>query len=106
MIADPWAAVADPTRREILRRVLARPSGATEIAAALPVSRPAVSQHLQVLLEAGMVTVHPQGRQRIYRARPAGLEVLREELEAFWTQALASFKQVAEESYREQKEQG
>jgi DNA-binding transcriptional ArsR family regulator len=100
--ADPWTAIADPTRRGILARVVARPSSVTDIADGLPVSRPAVSQHLQVLLEAGLVDVRPRGRHRIYAARPDGLAGLRAELDRFWSQALATFKDLAETSYREQ----
>lgn len=102
MTADPWAALGDPTRRGILARVAARPSSVTDIAHGLPVSRPAVSQHLQVLLESGLVDVRPRGRQRIYAARPEGLAGLRAELDRFWSQALATFKDLAETSYREQ----
>lgn len=72
----------------------------SEIARDLPVSRPAVSQHLRVLLDAGLVDVQRHGRVRVYRPRPDGLEVLRRELESFWSQALTSFKTVAEQSYR------
>jgi DNA-binding transcriptional ArsR family regulator len=100
--ADPWTALGDPTRRGILARVAARPGSVTEVAHGLPVSRPAVSQHLLVLLEAGLVQVRPVGRQRIYAARPDGLARLRAELDAFWSHALANFKDLAETSYREQ----
>jgi DNA-binding transcriptional ArsR family regulator len=93
---DAWAALGDPTRRGILARVAARPSSVTEIARGLPVSRPAVSQHLQVLLDARLVDVHPRGRERIYAARPDGLAAVRAELDQFWSEALANFKQIAE----------
>lgn len=76
----------------------------TELAQGLPVSRPAVSQHLQVLLDARLVDVRQAGRQRIYQVRTDGLETLRSELETFWGQALTAFKRVAEQSYQEQKE--
>ena len=95
-----WNALGDPTRREIFARVAKQPSSVTELARRLPVSRPAVSQHLHVLLDAGLVEVETRGRERIYRARPEGLQPLRAELESFWAQALASFKRTAEESYR------
>lgn len=97
--ADPWYALGDPTRRRVFAHVAHRPASVTAIAHELPVSRPAVSQHLRVLLDARLVDVRQQGRERLYRARPEGLEVLRRELESFWTQTLASFKQVAEQSY-------
>lgn len=99
--ADPWTALGDPTRREIFARVAAHPSSVTRLADGLPISRPAVSQHLQVLLEARLVDVHPQGRRRIYAARPDGLAALREELDRFWSQALSNFKRIAEEPQEE-----
>ena len=102
--ADAWTALGDPTRRGILARVVRRPSSVTDLARDLPVSRPAVSQHLHVLLEARLVDVHPRGRQRIYTARPDGLESMRREIEMFWTQALANLKRAAEESYRHTEE--
>jgi DNA-binding transcriptional ArsR family regulator len=102
--ADAWTALADPTRRGILARVTRRPSSVTDLARDLPVSRPAVSQHLHVLLDARLVDVRRLGRQRIYAARPDGLESLRRELEAFWTQLMANLKRVAEESYRNTEE--
>lgn len=98
--ADGWTALGDPTRRSILAMVARHPSSVTKVARTLPVSRPAVSQHLQVLLHANLVDVHPRGRERIYAARLDGLESLRRELEEFWTQALANFKHLAEESHR------
>lgn len=103
-VTDGWTALGDPTRREILARVSARPSSVTDLARELPVSRPAVSQHLQVLLAARLVDVRPRGRQRIYSARLDGLESLRLELEGFWSQALANLKRVAEESHHHTEE--
>jgi DNA-binding transcriptional ArsR family regulator len=97
---DSWSALGDPTRRRILAMVARQPSSVTDLARELPVSRPAVSQHLRVLLHSGLVDMRPHGRERIYAARLDGLESLRRELDAFWTQALSSFKQVAEESYQ------
>jgi DNA-binding transcriptional ArsR family regulator len=102
--ADAWTALGDPTRRGILARVVREPSSVTELARDLPVSRPAVSQHLHVLLDARLVDVRRRGRERIYTARVDGLESLRHELEGFWTQALANLKRVAEESYRHTEE--
>ena len=72
----------------------------TEIAQELPVSRPAVSQHLRVLLEARLVDVRQEGRQRLYQVRSEGLEQLRHELESYWTQTLTAFKEVAEREYQ------
>lgn len=102
---DAWYAVGDPTRRKVLARVAAGPCSVTEITRDLPVSMPAVSQHLRVLREARLVEVRPVGRQRIYQARLDGLDRLRAELETYWGQALASFKRLAEESYRREEEQ-
>jgi DNA-binding transcriptional ArsR family regulator len=99
-VMDSWTALGDPTRRSILAMVARRPSSVTDLARQLPVSRPAVSQHLKALAGARLVDVRPQGRERIYHVRLDGLESLRRELEQFWTQALSSFKQVAESSYR------
>jgi DNA-binding transcriptional ArsR family regulator len=97
---DSWTALGDPTRRGILAMVVRQPSSVTDLARDLPISRPAVSQHLRVLLRARLVDVRPRGRERIYTARLDGLDALRRELEVFWTQALASFKTIAEQSYR------
>ena len=93
---DPWHALADPTRRTILARLAHAPGSVTEIARDLPVSRPAVSQHLKVLLDADLVDVRRQGREHLYRPRPEGLDRLRHELESFWTQTLTTFKDLAE----------
>lgn len=98
--ADPWYALADPTRRSVFARIATGPCSVTEIARELPVSRPAVSQHLRILLDAQLVDVCKQGRERIYRPRPDGLDRLRRELESFWTQTLTSFKSLAEQTYR------
>lgn len=97
---DAWFALADPTRREVFRRVAAAPCSVTRIAQELPVSRPAVSQHLRILLDAGLVDVDPQGRRRLYRSRRDGLAGLRAELESYWTQTLTRFKDLAEQSYQ------
>lgn len=100
--ADPWAALADPTRRGLLARVASEPSSVTDLARDLPISRPGVSQHLKVLLDARLVEVHKVGRQRIYTARPDGLAALRAELETFWSKALSNFKGIAEGTKEEQ----
>lgn len=78
----------------------AGPCSVTQIAKDLPVSRPAVSQHLKVLLDARLVEVQRQGRERVYRPRLDGLDQLRRELESFWSQNLATFKDLAEQSHR------
>ena len=94
---DEWAALGDPTRRRIFTRLVDRPQSVGELAGNLPVSRPAVSQHLKVLKEAGLVIDRPAGNRRIYRVNPNGLATLRADLEQFWNKALASYKQVVEQ---------
>ena len=98
---DPWAALADPTRRQIFERVADRPSAVGELAEGLPVSRPAVSQHLKVLKEAGLVVDRRDGNRRIYRVNPGGVGALRAYLERFWNQALVAFKAAAEQRTEE-----
>jgi DNA-binding transcriptional ArsR family regulator len=85
-------ALADPTRRAIFDRIKLRALPVGEIATGLPVSRPAVSQHLRILKEAGLVTERRQGARRLYRADPAGLASLHGYIEDFWKQALDSYK--------------
>jgi DNA-binding transcriptional ArsR family regulator len=94
---DPWTALADPTRRAVLARVAECPRSVEQIARTLPVSRPAVSQHLRVLADANLVVARREGRCRIYRVQPDGLRGPRAELEQFWSQALLNFKTIAEE---------
>lgn len=86
-------ALGDGTRREIFERVAARPRAVGELASELPVSRPAVSQHLRVLKQAGLVTDRSVGNRRIYELNLNGLAGLRAYLEEFWTVALASFSE-------------
>lgn len=76
----------------------------TELARHLPISRPAVSQHLTVLLDARLVDVRRQGKRRIYSARPEALATLRDELDTFWRQALSNFKRIAETPQQEARE--
>ena len=95
---DPWHALGDPTRREVLALVAERPRSVTEIAAELPVSRPAVSQHLKVLGDASLVAVVADGRQRIYHPRSDGIAPMRAELDRMWSQTLRNFQQLAEEA--------
>lgn len=89
-------ALADPTRRDIFERVAARPQAVGELARELPVSRPAVSQHLKVLKQAGLVADRPEGARRIYELDPSGVGALRAYLDGFWDQSLAAFKAAAE----------
>ena len=93
---DSFAALGDPTRRAIFERVAARPSAVGELARGLPVSRPAVSQHLRVLKEAGLVSETPEGTRRIYRLDPRGIAAMRAWLEAHWTATLDSFQDYVE----------
>jgi DNA-binding transcriptional ArsR family regulator len=95
--ADSLAALGDPTRRAIFERVAERPLSVGAIAAELPVSRPAVSQHLKVLKQAGLVADRRAGNRRIYSLDPSGVGELRAYFERFWNQALGAFKTVAEQ---------
>jgi DNA-binding transcriptional ArsR family regulator len=94
--SERFAALADPTRREIFERLTRRPMAVGEIAEGLPVTRPAVSQHLKVLKDAGLVTDRAHGTRRIYQVHPPALEALRTYLDSFWTTALDRFKNAAE----------
>jgi DNA-binding transcriptional ArsR family regulator len=89
-------ALGDPTRRAIFERLAKGPTAVGEIAKDLPVSRPAVSQHLKVLKDAGLVTDRAQGTKRLYQLDPRGIAELRAYFDAFWTHALAAFKAAAE----------
>jgi DNA-binding transcriptional ArsR family regulator len=89
--AAAFDALGDPTRREIFERLAVRPQAVGELAAELPVSRPAVSQHLRVLKAAGLLTDRAAGNRRIYQVDPTGLSGLRACLDGFWSQALASY---------------
>jgi DNA-binding transcriptional ArsR family regulator len=93
---DGWAALGDPTRRAIFERLAEHPRAVGELAGELPISRPAVSQHLKVLKQAGLVVDRPAGTRRIYQVDPDGLGALRAQLDRFWTQALANYKAIAE----------
>ncbi len=85
-------ALSDPTRRRIFERLSAGPASVGRLSDGLPVSRPAVSQHLKVLKEAGLVSDHSEGTRRIYQIDPAGLGVLRQWLDRFWDDALTAFQ--------------
>jgi len=98
---DGWIALGDPTRRAIFERVAARPRAVGELAGDLPVSRPAVSQHLRVLKEAGLVVDRAAGNRRIYQVDPDGVGALRAQLDRFWTEALAAYKVATEQSEEE-----
>jgi DNA-binding transcriptional ArsR family regulator len=94
---DGFAALADPTRRLIFERLGGRPMSVGKLASGLSVTRPAVSQHLKVLKDAGLVTNRQEGTRRVYRIDPRGVEAMRKYLDRFWDRALAAFKAAAEE---------
>jgi DNA-binding transcriptional ArsR family regulator len=99
---EGFTALGDPTRRDIFARIAKRPRAVGELASELPVSRPAVSQHLKVLKEAGLVVDRREGNRRIYQADPAGLAALRAELDTYWDQALATYAEVVEHDNEEE----
>jgi DNA-binding transcriptional ArsR family regulator len=98
---DGWTALGDPTRRAIFERLADRPQPVGELADAFPVSRPAVSQHLKVLKDAGLVIDRRAGNRRIYQVDPGGVGALRAQLDRFWSQALAAYKEVVEQDPQE-----
>ncbi|AKH83282.1 ArsR family transcriptional regulator [Streptomyces sp. CNQ-509] len=89
--------MGDPTRRAIMTCLAERERAVGELADELPISRPAVSQHLKVLKNAGLVTERTAGTRRIYRLNPAGVAALRDQLETFWSRALAGYREAAED---------
>jgi DNA-binding transcriptional ArsR family regulator len=100
--ADALLALGDPTRLAILERLVDRPRAVVELAKELPVSRPAVSQHLRVLKDAGLVVDQPVGNRRIYRVDPGGLAALRDHLDRFWAKALAAYEATVERANQEE----
>jgi DNA-binding transcriptional ArsR family regulator len=98
---DGFAALADPTRRAVFERLREGPRPVGDIARGLPVSRPAVSQHLRVLKDAGLVTERRDGTRRLYRIDPDGLAAIRDYFDEFWNEALAAFKAAAESEGRD-----
>jgi DNA-binding transcriptional ArsR family regulator len=90
-------ALSDPTRRAIFERLAERPRAVGELARELPVSRPAVSQHLKVLKDAGLVLDRPAGARRIYQLDPHGVGDLRAYLDQFWSRALVAYKEAVEQ---------
>ena len=93
---DVWAALGDGTRRAIILALAAGPLSVGDLAGQLPVTRPAVSQHLKVLKEAGLVSEEAVGTRRIYRLDATGIAALRDQLDDFWDRALIGFRRVAE----------
>jgi DNA-binding transcriptional ArsR family regulator len=89
---EAWTALGDPTRRAIVECLAERPRAVGELADALPISRPAVSQHLKVLKDAGLVAERVAGTRRIYRLNPAGVAAMRDQLDTYWNRALAGYQ--------------
>jgi DNA-binding transcriptional ArsR family regulator len=98
---DGWSALGDATRRAIFERIAEQPRAVGELAAQLPVSRPAVSQHLKVLKDARLVVDEAVGTRRIYRVDPQGVNALRADLDKFWDKALAAYKTAVERQAQE-----
>jgi len=95
-MTNAFAALAEPMRQTIFERLAERPLSVGDLAAHLPVSRPAVSQHLKILKTAGLVRDEARGTRRVYRIDPAGLGAIREWLDRHWEQALAAFVEEVE----------
>src|SRR3954463_4021977 len=95
---ERWAALGDPTRQAIVAALAEGPRAVGELAAQLPVSRPAVSQALKVLKDAGLVTERPVGPRRIYRLDPTAVAALRDQLDTYWNRALASYGETVRET--------
>ena len=92
--ANGWGALAGGTRRAIVASLAERPRSVGELATGMPVSRPAVSQHLKVLKDAGLVSEHQEGTLRIYRLNPVALAALRDQLDTYWQRALTNYAEV------------
>ena len=101
---DGWEALGDPSRLAIVTALAERAQAVGELADALPISRPAVSQHLKVLKKAGLVTDRAVGTRRVYRLNPAGIAALRDQLDTFWNRALAGYQDVVEQADRDRGE--
>jgi DNA-binding transcriptional ArsR family regulator len=101
--SDAWTALGDPTRKAIFELLVDRPRAVVELASELPISRPAVSQHLRVLKNAGLVADQAAGTRRIYRVNQDGLAALRMDLDRFWGSALAAYEAAVEQSTEEDK---
>jgi DNA-binding transcriptional ArsR family regulator len=100
-LIDGWSALADGTRRAIVARLAEGPTPVGELAAGLPVTRSAVSQHLKVLKDAGLVSEQAVGTRRIYRLNPAAVAALRDQLDTFWRRALAGYADIAQSATEE-----
>jgi DNA-binding transcriptional ArsR family regulator len=98
---DGWSALADDTRRAIVSRLAEGPLAVGRLAAGLPVTRSAVSQHLKILKDAGLVSEQPVGTRRIYRLNPTAVAALRDQLDVFWRRALESYAEVVDPATEE-----
>ncbi len=98
---DGWSALADGTRRAIVSRLAEGPQAVGQLAAQLPVTRSAVSQHLKILKNAGLVSEQAVGTRRIYRLNPTAVAALRDQLDTFWQRALVGYVDVAEHTTEE-----
>jgi DNA-binding transcriptional ArsR family regulator len=98
---DGWSALADGTRRAIVACLADGPQAVGQLAAGLPVSRSAVSQHLKVLKDAGLVSEQAAGTRRIYRLNPTAVAALRDQLDTYWRRALAGYADIAKEPTEE-----
>src|SRR5689334_18399865 len=96
-MTNAFAALADPTRREIFERLARRSLSVGEIASQMTVSRPAVSQHLKVLRDAGLVDMRSEGTRNVYAVDPKGVDAMRTYLDRFWNKALVAFKDFVEQ---------
>jgi DNA-binding transcriptional ArsR family regulator len=102
-VSDGWEALGDPSRLAIVQCLAERPRAVGELAQELPISRPAVSQHLKVLKGAGLVTDQAVGTRRVYRLNPVGMAALRDQLETFWRRALDGYQDVMKHEKPEEK---
>jgi DNA-binding transcriptional ArsR family regulator len=100
---DGWSALADGTRRAIVDRLAEGPQAVGQLAAQLPVTRSAVSQHLKILKNAGLVSEQAVGTRRIYRLNPTAVAALRDQLDTFWQRALVNYVEVAEQTTEEER---
>lgn len=94
--SEQFAALADPTRRKVFERLSRRAMSVGDIASGFPVSRPAVSQHLKVLKDAGLVVMRPEGTRNVYQVNAAAIDEMRAYLDRFWATAMAAFKDAVE----------
>ena len=100
--SDVWNVLGDPTRRAIVEHLAVQPLAVIDIATRLPVSRPAVSQHLKVLKDTGLVSEEVVGRRHVYRLDPVAVSALRDQLDAFWNRTLAHYEAAVEHSKKDQ----